>query len=271
MYIAPTTTGDLRKNPGLAFSLPETELQFITSERNHVQYKLYVGLPQNFDQSKSYPHIFLLDADYSFPIARSITKHLIERNELEEVVLIGIAYAGESNYKLNRTRDYTPSFSLVGGYSVEHQKHSGGGPQFAQFIEKELLPFVNAQYGLPKSLTLVGHSYGGLFCLWMSLSHQGVFDKYISISPSLWYDDHIVMKMEKELAQEKRIPRGTAFFGVGSIEVNMEKDLMELRKQMSDRSHENFKMRFTVLEDETHNTVFPSAFSKGLRFVMGLR
>ena len=58
--------------------------------------------------------------------------------------LVGIAYSGEPQYRLNRTREYTPTHTLEVTPGDEHQKpfpkHSGGGPKFREFLRGELLP-----------------------------------------------------------------------------------------------------------------------------------
>lgn len=171
-----------------AVSLPRTSTHFIESKANGVEYKLYVSIPRSYEQSKErYSVIYLLDADYSFAIARNVVEHLADRDHLRWAIVVGIAYAGPDRYRANRTRDYTPRFSPKGGYGPEYQKQSGGGPKFLKFLKEELIPFVDRSWRTTSEQVLVGHSYGGLFAAWTLLNAPRSFAGYIIVSPSLWY------------------------------------------------------------------------------------
>lgn len=251
--------------------LPHTETRILQSKNVAVTYELSIGLPRKFDPKKSYDFLILLDADYSFPIARSTTLHLIERNEMDDVLLIGVGYQ-VSDYRRNRTRDYTPTFSLKGGYGVETQRVSGGGRKFLGFIERELLPFLKKEYGEPKTLTLVGHSYGGLFASWVMFRRPDLFDNYISISPSLWYDDRLMFRIENAYHEQNRQLKAKVFLAVGSGEApGMRTDLQRFAEQVEKHEYGSFQMESTILENENHNTIFPYGFSRGLRYVFSLR
>src|SRR3982751_4089425 len=129
-------------------AIPNTQIRKLPSVVVGVVYKLYVKLPVDYDQKRSYDMIFTLDPEYSFAIESNITDHLVQRNDLPPVIIIGIGYDVD-NYRVNRTRDYTPTKSLVGGYDAETQKHTGGGENFFRFITTELFPFVDKTFGKP--------------------------------------------------------------------------------------------------------------------------
>ncbi|MGM9455238.1 alpha/beta hydrolase [Legionella bozemanae] len=103
-------------------------------------------------------------------------------------------------YKKNRTRDYTPSYVSSGGYGSEYQKYSGGAESFYRFIHSELIPYLHQTYRVNQNATFVGHSYCGLFGVYLLVHHPEVFNHYIIVSPSLWYDNHLMLKS----AQRKR-------------------------------------------------------------------
>ncbi len=258
----------------LSMHLARTEVRYLASEQVGVTYRLYLSLPNNFSSEKSYPAIFLLDPEYSFAIAKNITDHLSERNDLEDVLVIGIGYEVD-NYRLNRTRDYTPSYTLEGGYSRELQKHSGGAQAFLDFMEKELFPFIEKQYASIKNKTLVGHSFGGLFTCWTLLHQPQLFDQYIAVSPSLWYDNRLIFNRIEKLQQSNQPLKERVFLTVGSHEVNsrrsMVRDLNDFSKKLKEAKPEGLTLKTSILDNETHNTVFPRAFSDGLRYVFQLR
>ncbi|WP_268864748.1 alpha/beta hydrolase-fold protein, partial [Legionella pneumophila] len=109
------------------FSLHHTLTKEFPSKINGIKYNLYISLPKEYDSNKKdYPTIYLLDADYSFALAKQISEHLSDRNRINDSIIVGIAYANPNEYKKNRTRDYTPSYVGSGGYGAEYQKYSGG-------------------------------------------------------------------------------------------------------------------------------------------------
>lgn len=253
--------------------LEHTEVRTLASRHAGVGYKLYVGLPESYAESdERYPVVYLLDADYSFLLARNITQHLSQRDDLDEVLLVGIAYDGPLRYRLNRTRDYTPTHVPTGGYGPEYQKVSGGGESFRRFLAEELQPFIDRTYRTrPGETTLVGHSYGGLFGTWVLLTEPELFSRYILVSPSLWYDDHLPLRLEAELAERRDSLPARVYFCVGSREVNSQRDMIaDLRRftaRLEERGYEGLELRVEVFDDETHNSVFPTGLGRGLRYV----
>ena len=234
------------------------EVRSIVSKENGVAYKVYVALPHDYGK-KRYAVVYVLDADYSFLIARNIADHLAERDHLRELIVVGIAYDGPPQYRLNRTRDYTPKFSPTGGYGAEYQKVSGGGPKFRAFLEKELVPFIDRSYAtLANERCLVGHSYGGLFAAWMLVTQSALFDRYVIVSPSLWYDGGWIFTQLPQKTLRARV-----YLAAGASEDPiMAGDLRKFAARIKTRA-----LDADVLADETHNSIFPRALSNGLRFV----
>ena len=273
--------------PERPFELDRVHVRSIASKATGVTYELYVSLPHGYaggataphgtiERQEHYPVVYLLDADYSFLIARNITDHLAERGDLPGVILVGIAYDGPPRYRLHRTRDYTPTFVPDGAYGPEYQRHSGGGGRFLRFLEDELVPAIEKGYrATPADRTLVGHSFGGLFATFALFESPGLFRRVIAVSPSLWYDGRFVFGRERAFGEHHRRLPARVYYGVGSREVNpsrsMVADLEAFSAQLRGRGYEGLHLRADVLADETHNTLFPRALSNGLRFVFDAR
>jgi hypothetical protein len=255
------------------------EVHALTSEINGVAYELRVSVPHGYGEpGRRFPVVYVLDADYAFLLARNVTDHLAERGHLPEVVVVGIGYRGQepgrsASYRRNRTRDYTPTFVADGGYGAEVQKHSGGGPAFLRVIESEIVPWVDRRFRTrPGERTLVGHSYGGLFSVWSLLARPGLFRGHVAASPSLWYDDRLVLRLEEAHAREHDALPARLYLCVGSREGGpgrqMVGDLRELADRLGRRRYRGLAVASRVMDDETHNSVFPGCLSNGLRFVL---
>ena len=223
-----------------------------------------------------YPVVYLLDSEYSFLLARNITDHLAERQDLPELILVGIGYEGPQRYRLHRTRDFTPTFVPDGGYGPEYQRSSGGGTKFLEFLREELLPAIDAEYRVARDdRTIVGHSFGGLFATFALLEEPTLFQKVIAVSPSFWYDSRYIFRREREHGVEKAPVPARVYFAVGSREGGTARPMVaELRafsKQLDARNYDGLELNAEILGGETHNSVFPRALSNGLRFVFDSR
>jgi len=249
-------------------ALPSTETRTLRSASNGIEYRLYVSRPPGYDTTTvRYPVVYMLDADYSFPVAHAVATHLTERSHLPPIVLVAIAYPGPLQYRLNRTRDYTPIYFPTGGYGPEIQKVSGGGPKFLAFLKAELIPFVEANYRVSSDRTLVGHSYGGLFTLWVALTEPTLFRRSLAVSPSIWYADQMLLRLEQGQRRAGVTLPPRLYMTAGDLEDPiMASDLRRLERQLRARRGPG-AIRAEVLEGETHNSIFPSGFSRGLRWL----
>jgi len=252
--------------------LKDTEVKFITSSENKVEYELYVSMPGDYnkDAAKKYNVVYLLDADYSFPLAHGIVHHLADRDELPQLILVSIAYAGEKtphSYKMNRTRDYTPFFVADGseGYGEEYQKVSGGASKFKEFMKKELFPFIEKNYRVTAEKTIVGHSFGGLFGIWILLTEPSLFDNYIIVSPSLWYAGKQAMKLLDRSVKDVST-MNHVYFSIGALENSGHKMVDDLKAFFKIFNKADRNSFLYISENDDHNSIFPIALSKGLLY-----
>lgn len=253
-----------------SFNLPNTEVMSIHSQQVNQDYKIYINIPASYYQypNSTYPALFLLDADYSFPITSGIVTHLSDRGRIPEMFIIGIAYDGPEQYKLHRTRDYTPVFTPTGGYGAKYQKHSGGAGKFSLFLKEELIPSLNQRFRLNSQKTLVGHSYGGLFGSWLMLQEPKLFNNYIIVSPSLWYDNNYLFSVEQNFSQKNPSLPVRAYFAIGSKENTgdypMIIELENYIAQLHNHHYKGLQLYYQNLAPEDHDTVFPVALTQGL-------
>ncbi len=253
------------------YTVPSTEVIALRSKQSGVDYQLFVALPPDYRTSKkTYPVVYMLDADYSFALVRNVVQHFVEREDMPPVILVAIAYPGAAAdrtvYRMNRTRDYTPAYAPNGGYGAEYQKISGGGPKFRAFIASELIPMIERRYRTDhEDRTIIGHSYGGLFATYVLMTQPALFKRYVIVSPSLWYSNRIALTMEEAAADAGSRPDARVFFAVGSRENQpMVDDLLELVGKLKSRKNSNLIVRYHVYDGETHNSVFPGAVTRGL-------
>lgn len=259
-----------------AYKLSNTEVRELESKITKVKYILYISLPRAYDkETDDYPTVYTLDADYSFALAHNIIEHYVDRNDLPQMIIVGIAYEGASQdmygYRWNRIRDYTPVKSSIpnaGEYSEIAEKISGGGEKFQTFIIQELIPFIEKNYRVKKEdRCIVGHSMGGLFGAYMLFSSPQIFQKYILVSPSLWYADKFIFEVEKLYSSSHNTLDANIFISIGNEEPMLFMGHHQFVQQLQSRAYKNLKLNSYVFDSETHNSIFPGALSRGLRVV----
>ncbi len=262
-----------------AFSLPRSEVRTFSSELGQRDYVLYISLPIDYQKNdKTYPVLVTLDADYAFPLAHGVVEHFADRGNIGPVILVSIAYPGgienPRDYRINRTRDYTPTHTLEGGYGPEFQKHSGGAAKFLEIINTEFLPFLLKHYRIDENdKALVGHSFGGLFASWVLLTSPQSFQRYLIVSPSYWYDEKVIFRLEAAYAEVAKDLNAHVYLAIGGreepplIRLTMVSDLNEFAKRLKKRAYPNLKLTTQVFEGEIHNSVFPAALARGLMVI----
>ena len=99
--------------------------------------KIYIELPAGYNPEKNqkkYPVAFILDGEIFLPTVSEVLKYY-SGGFIPEMVLVGI-----SNEK-NRIRDLTTS-TIKTQYGMPYNESNGKAEIFSEFIEKELIPFV---------------------------------------------------------------------------------------------------------------------------------
>jgi pimeloyl-ACP methyl ester carboxylesterase len=100
----------------------------------------------------------------------------------------------------DRNRDFTATHAPVQG--PLRFPTSGGAAAYLEHVEKELCPFIDANFRTSGSI-LAGWSLGGLFTFYTLLEKSELFTGYIAISPSLWWNNQEPLDWAKD-----RIPDG---------------------------------------------------------------
>ena len=243
--------------------LPGSELRTIKSVSTGRDYDIYVHLPSDYtkEPAKEYPVLYILDGQWDFKLMDSVLGGLVYDKFVPEMLMVGITYSGENpDYNSLRAMDLTPT-------ATPQEKGSGDAPKFLRFLEKELIPFIQANYRAdPQRRILQGHSFGGLFTLYAMFSDPGLFSAYVAGSPAVRYDHDYAFKQEATYAHTHTALPVKLFLAVGGSE-DLDKPVEEFITQLRSRNYEDLKLETRVIEGERHAGVKPELFNRGLRFV----
>lgn len=162
---------------------------FLKEERPY-----WVGLPSSYDHPnfgpQKYPVIYILDGKSNFLPLVGIIDFMSGREsvnyQIPEMIVVGIDTS-------DRLRDLTPSpASWIPGAkqpAPSTAARGGGGKLFLKFLAQELIPKIEDTYRTLPYRVCVGHSLGGLATTYSLLYQKGLFDGYLAIDPSLWWNN----------------------------------------------------------------------------------
>lgn len=240
--------------------IPGSQLQKITSAIVGQEYDLYIHLPRNYgNKDQKHPVLFLLDAQWDFPLVTAIFGQQFYDGFLPGLVIVGITWGGKNpKYDSLRARDLTPN-------NAAPVRQSGGAPKFLAFIKQELIPFIESKYLVSHDRTLMGSSFGGLFTLYALFAETESFQRYVLTSPAVGWANEGIYTLEKNYAaKQSRLPV-RLFMAVGDLE-----DVVGFQKfadQLKARNHDGLALQTRVLENTGHSGTKAEGYTRGLQFV----
>lgn len=172
----------------------------------HENRKIWVHMPDTTSPDgifypQRYPVVYLLDGDAAH--VASVASMLDQlgggggNTMFPQMILVGIP----NTY---RSRDLTPShFTNTLSLDSMSAAQTGGGENFISFIEKELMPHIDSSYPTAPYRVLIGHSFGGLMAIHILINHTNLFNAYIAIDPSMWWDNQKLLKQVNTVLQQK--------------------------------------------------------------------
>jgi predicted alpha/beta superfamily hydrolase len=249
--------------------------------------KIFVHVPNSnrifFAKETKYPVIYLLDPENHFNAVTAIIDELSENGTLPEMIIVGIT-------NTDRTRDLTPTHvgeafyhDKLMGWDTESMKTTGGGENFTTFIEKELMPHVDSLYPTAPYHLFIGHSFGGLEVIYTLFNHTHLFNSYIAIDPSFWFDDQKMVKQAEKDIVRKKFDGKALYLGIANAKpANI--DTVQMKKDTTPHTvHTRFNFRFNEIlrtnkqthlqysskyyNDDDHGSVPIIATYDGLRFI----
>jgi predicted alpha/beta superfamily hydrolase len=181
----------------------------------------------------------------------------IRNDVIRPVIVVGIE-------NTERRRD------LVGPTEVEDERtaapHAGGADRFREFLRIELLPYIAAHYRTSGESALIGESLAGLFVIETMLVEPDLFDAYIAIDPSVWWNDESLVSGAGErfaawTAKPKHLVVAT------SEEPSTQLPVARLLNAIDIHRPPGLSYDYLPLPEEHHSTIYPIAGVRAIRLV----
>lgn len=192
----------------------ETINSKILNEKRQVWVYTPAGGPAGLSAPVKYPVVYLLDGDGHFYSVVGMIQQLSQVNGntvVPEMIVVGIT-------NTNRTRDLTPTHvdGKPGAFDSSFLAPSGGGERFTDFIEKELMPYIDSTYSTLPYRTFIGHSLGGLMVMNTLVNRKDLFNAYIAIDPSMWWDERKLLTKTTSVLPQQDYKGKKLFIGVAN-------------------------------------------------------
>jgi predicted alpha/beta superfamily hydrolase len=244
-------------------ALADTEQRTITSSKIGRSYDLFISLPENYYTSKqSYPVLYVLDG-WHFPLMAFLQENNIYSKRMPPVIIVNIGQSPASDAMNLRARDFspTPIPQFLGG-------GGGGAAMFLEFLEHELIPFIDRTYRTnPADRGLLGHSMGGKFALYALEQRPGLFQRIVAASPALFTDDSLFAEDARRAL--RALPASVRLdLSVGSDdELGFAKSTTAFARLLDELKPKGLVYRFTLYPGENHNSVRLVSLPAGLYWV----
>lgn len=236
-------------------------MKFKSATNNH-EYVLLIKLPESYNDAikKTYPVMYALDAQWSFPYLMETQHSLLYDNLIPEMIFVGIAFP--QNWFANRNRDFMPTHT-------DFDSASGGAPKFLEMIKKEIIPYIDSAYHTDKKNNgLLGGSSGGLFVLYTMFQQPSPFNRFIANSPSLWYDNQLISKIEKTYSEKSHELNAKLFLTSGGYEEENDPPMFtNFVAQIKASNYKGLQMESLVVDKTGHGTAGFYANIRGLQFI----
>ena len=142
----------------------------------------------------------------------------------------------------------------------------GGSELFRRFIRDELMPQIKLRYRTTDETAIVGESLAGLFVVESFFLEPELFDTYIAIDPSLWWNDQKLLNVAAARLRARPNLEKTLYFASSD-----EPGIAEVTQRLADIFSQNASSRtrwhYEKMPGEKHSTIYHPAAVKAFRTV----
>ncbi|EVT73536.1 ferric-enterobactin hydrolase [Stenotrophomonas maltophilia 5BA-I-2] len=217
---------------------------------------VYRPQPWGLDPKTPLPVLYMPDGGIGedFLHVAGLVQVLTGNGSMRPFLLVGIE-------NTERRRDMTgPS------RDPEDQKIApriGGSAAYRDFLHDELMPQVRQRYATTDERALIGESLAGLFVIETLLQEPTLFNSYIALDPSLWWNHGALLS-----GAGKQVPSvarsGARLFLASSGQPELAASSARLAAVLQQASPATL-VKYQTLPEETHATIYHPAALQGLR------
>jgi predicted alpha/beta superfamily hydrolase len=222
---------------------------------------LIVWLPPGHDTAETpYTVLYLIDGgvEQDYPHIAGLAQLGVFGWQFQPLIVVGTE-TGERIHELTPAPQdplYINSFDT-----------SGGAADFRAYIAEEVIPFIESHYRVGERRAIIGESLAGLFIVDTLLEQPDLFDDYIAISPSLWWDDQAASRGAAEHLAAANREDWRLYLTMADEGGTMQAGLDRLLTALQDTPGAPDWRHVDRRDSETHATVFHPAALDALRWL----
>lgn len=231
---------------------------------------IYIQSPKNASSTVRYPVLYLLDGESHFELVGQYCAYLgrWDVSAIPEMIVVGIT-------NTDRARDLTPSHTVLDYFGKENPeswlKTSGGNEKFFQFIQQEVVHYVESHYQTEPFKIFAGHSFGGITTVNCMLTHPDMFNAYIAVSPSFWWDRNYLLKLADQKLSSGSALNKFLFYSDGNEGTSdgstFHTNVLKFDSLLHAKAVPGLNYEYKYYPDETHMTVPVDSYREALRFI----
>lgn len=217
---------------------------------------LNVWLPPGYaGGTKRYPVLYVLDGGLAqdFEHIAALAQLGTVVDTIQPMIVVGIE-------TIDRRAEL--AFPTTNAKDRESWPTAGHSEQFRRYIAGEVMPWVEANYRTSGERAIMGESLAGLFVVETLLKQPELFNRYIAISPSLWWDDLSLAKRAGPMIA--RVP-GQRWLWLSLANEGAAMGVDPLVEQLKAHAPAGLHWRYSPMPQETHATIYHPAALTALR------
>lgn len=237
--------------------IPIHQSYTIRSEHLNEDRVINVWIPPGYEvSSNSYPVLYMPDGGIreDFPHIANTLGFLIEQKKIEPIILVGIE-------NTERGRDLTGASTSE--YDEQFCPVTDGAKNFRAFISEELIPEIENKYRTTDNRGIIGESLAGLFVIESFFKDPSLFDFYIAMDPSLWWDNHYLVANANSLLSDFPSDSVTLWFA-GSQAEDISIHTNELASILENYSPPLVRWKYVDYPEEKHSSIFRASKESAL-------
>ena len=246
----------------------------LTCDASGTDHQVSVTTPFRYDSMDAAPLILCLDGAWTAGTVRDATRIMSMSGEAPEALVASLSFtdATMSGYLRSRARWFCPTEwvppEITGVKGIE-ATDTGKAPVYLAFIRDQVMPRLRNELRVSETW-LVGHSFSGLFGLRTLFTEPELFNKYLLASPSIWWDDRVMLDIEADYASTHDDLAARIFLTAGEEEdllegFNMCGNVVEMAARLQGRGYPGLDLEHAILPTESHSSTIGAAMSRGIR------
>ncbi|MBU2972519.1 esterase [Pseudoalteromonas sp. C2R02] len=193
-----------------------------------------VQVPESYgtNKNKKYPVIYRLDGKENLPLITEVMHKLQKADSAPEIIMVAIE-------NTDRARDFAPTVNRDPRGPVGQ---GGGADKFLDFLEQELIPYINNKYQTHDFKVISGASVAGLFTIHSLQSRPHLFQAHMAYSPAVWWGDRTTAKKTKAFMSQAKHLDNYLYMNIGEEAGEMRAVYDDLHSYLQNNQPDKFKL-----------------------------